>query len=683
MLLKKLIIENIRSYEKQEIVFPKGSILLSGDIGSGKTTILLAIEFALFGLEPGQKGTSILRNGKDDARVVIEFVLEDKEIVIERTLNRGKKSITQDYCAITIDNEKFEGSVTEIKNKVLTLLNYPQEFAKKTNLLYKFTVYTPQEEMKQIILEPGDIRLNTLRHVFGIDKYKRIEENTNLLSAKLREKIRINEGMTFSLDKDKENLEKKKTDLNLMRESLLIASMEYEKAIEFRLKKEQDIKDIQEKIDEKRALETEKAKSDILIHEKDQQIKTLQNVIKGLNLQIEESKKISFKEEDYKSINERIDFQQKKEDEMQKEYIQIIGKINSEMSRKREIESLKNKISAIQKCPTCLQEVSDQYKRNIFTKTDEEIQTTQKNINDLALRKNQLTEQLDFVKKTKEDFKKRKSELELLKIKLETLREKETRIKETEKQISSIQKDLDILLKHIKSIETSISEYSKNELIYEQKNKELQQAKLKENQGAIKNAEINKEIQFLETQIKEKKEEIDKKQELKTKTEKIRELEYWISEKFINLVLFTEKQVMLTLKEEFSKLFSKWFSMLVSDSLNAKLDDDFSPVIEHQDYELDYSFLSGGERTAIALAYRLSLNQVINSLLSNIRTRNLVILDEPTDGFSSTQLERMKEVFEQLNTEQLILVSHEQKMEDFVDSIIRFTKEDGITNVED
>lgn len=681
MLLKKLLVENIRSYEKQEIVFPAGAILLSGDIGSGKTTILLAIEFALFGLEPGQKGTSLLRNGKDEAKVRIEFELEGKEIIIERTLNRGKKSITQDYCSISIDNEKFEGSVTEIKNKVLNLLNYPQEFAKKTNLLYKFTVYTPQEEMKQIILEPGDIRLNTLRHVFGIDKYKRIEENTNLLSSKLREKIRINEGMIFTLDKDKETLEKKKSDLILMRDNQKIAAVEYEKAIEFRTSKEQDIKDIQEKIDEKRTLENEKAKSDILIHEKDQQIKTLQNVIKGLKLQIEESKKISFNEDEFKALDERIDFQQKKEDEMQKEYIQIIGKINSEMSRKKDTENLKNKISALQKCPTCLQEVSDQYKRNIFTKTDDEIQNTQKNINDLALRKNQITEQLDSVKKTKEEFKKRKSELELLKIKLENLREKENRILETEKQILSIQKDLDILLKHIKTIEVSIVEYSKNEQIYEQKNKELLQAKAKENQAAIKNAEINKEIQFLEQQIKEKKEEINKKEELKKKTERIRELEYWISEKFISLILFTEKQVMLTLKEEFSKLFSKWFSMLVSDSLNAKLDDDFSPVIEYSDYELDYSFLSGGERTAIALAYRLSLNQVINSLLSNIKTRNLVILDEPTDGFSSSQLERMKEVFDQLNTEQLILVSHEQKMEDFVDSIIRFTKENGITEV--
>ncbi|MEK6952945.1 MAG: SMC family ATPase, partial [Nanoarchaeota archaeon] len=102
---------------------------------------------------------------------------------------------------------------------------------------------------------------------------------------------------------------------------------------------------------------------------------------------------------------------------------------------------------------------------------------------------------------------------------------------------------------------------------------------------------------------------------------------------------------------------------------------------EQQDYELDYSFLSGGERTAIALSYRLALNQVINSILSNINTSDIVILDEPTDGFSSQQLDKMKEVLEQLNIKQLILVSHEQKMEDFVENIIRVRKEGGVSKI--
>ena len=31
--------------------------------------------------------------------------------------------------------------------------------------------------MKEIILEDPEVRINTLRHIFGIDKYKHILEN--------------------------------------------------------------------------------------------------------------------------------------------------------------------------------------------------------------------------------------------------------------------------------------------------------------------------------------------------------------------------------------------------------------------------------------------------------------------------------------------------------------------------
>jgi len=174
MILKKLTIKNIRSYKDAEVTFPAGSILLTGDIGSGKTSILMAIEFALFGLQPSQRGNSLLRSNEQEAYVKLEFEIDDKQIIIERKLKQTSKGITQGEAIITTNGERFEGGITEIKNRVLQLLNYPEEFARKTNDLYKFTVYTPQEEMKQIILESNETRLNTLRHVFGIDKYKRI-----------------------------------------------------------------------------------------------------------------------------------------------------------------------------------------------------------------------------------------------------------------------------------------------------------------------------------------------------------------------------------------------------------------------------------------------------------------------------------------------------------------------------
>ena len=176
-------------------------------------------------------------------------------------------------------------------------------------------------------------------------------------------------------------------------------------------------------------------------------------------------------------------------------------------------------------------------------------------------------------------------------------------------------------------------------------------------------------------------EEITRKEKNQEQVEKMRGLQNWIETKFLNLINLTEKNVLVKLRSEFSQVFSEWFSILVSNELRVKINEDFTPVIINQDYEIDYDFLSGGERTAVALAYRLSLNQVLNSLVSQIKTKGVMILDEPTDGFSTEQIDKMRDLFEQLKTEQLILVSHEQKIEGFVDHIIKIHK-DGESAIE-
>src|SRR3990167_4914962 len=107
MKLKKLVLENIRSYVRGEINFPEGSTLLAGDIGSGKTSVLLAIEYSLFGLQPGQRGSSLLRNGADSGFTSLEFEIEGKNITIERRLRRSSKSVTNESASIKIDQEKI------------------------------------------------------------------------------------------------------------------------------------------------------------------------------------------------------------------------------------------------------------------------------------------------------------------------------------------------------------------------------------------------------------------------------------------------------------------------------------------------------------------------------------------------------------------------------------------------
>ena len=86
--------------------------------------------------------------------------------------------------------------------------------------------------------------------------------------------------------------------------------------------------------------------------------------------------------------------------------------------------------------------------------------------------------------------------------------------------------------------------------------------------------------------------------------------------------------------------------------------------------------LSGGEKTSISLAYRLALNKVINDCIENIKTKDLLILDEPTDGFSSEQLDTLRDVLDIIKISQIIIVSHEPKIESYVNYVMRVQKID-------
>ena len=58
-----------------------------------------------------------------------------------------------------------------------------------------------------------------------------------------------------------------------------------------------------------------------------------------------------------------------------------------------------------------------------------------------------------------------------------------------------------------------------------------------------------------------------------------------------------------------------------------------------------------------------------------------MILDEPTDGFSSEQLDKIRDVLNELALEQIIIVSHERKIESFVDHVIQVRKEEHVSSV--
>ena len=681
MQIKKIILKNIRSYDHEEIELPDGSTLLCGDIGSGKTSILLAIEFALFGLQPGQRGSGLLKNGKDNGGATIEFEVSNKQIIIERTLKRSK-TISQDYCSISIDGEKKEISVTELKNLVLDLLNYPKEFSKKQNILYKFTVYTPQEEMKQIILEDAKVRMNTLRHVFGIDKYKRILENALIVTSKLREERRVKEALTLTLEDDKLNIVQKEDELETKGYSLESIEKELFIKQEARRKVQEEKDKIIEKTEEKRKYEQEIEKTRIFISSKNESIISNQSTMSQLKTQIESLSSMVFDKSQIVDLENHLNINKKEREKLSEKNLQISSEMASLKMKIEESKKLEQKISNLEVCPTCLQEIDALYRANVLNKTHNEISYAFNKIQDIEIDKKQLLEKIQKIDLDMSEIQKKIYDLNLLKIKLESIKEKQSRLEDLKNINEMLEKDVSLLKTQIESLRSKSFELAKYDIILEKKQKELDQALKEEKIIEIKSAELKKEIELFTRQIEELKEKTKSTEEIKKQLDYLINLEEWLSKKFIPVISNIERNVMVHLKAEFSKLLSEWFSMLVSDNFNILLDDEFTPVVEQHDYEIDYNYLSGGERTAIALAYRLALNQIINSLLSKIKTKDLVILDEPTDGFSEQQLDKMRGVLDQLNVKQLIIVSHEQKIEGFVENVIKLKKENGISKKE-
>lgn len=686
MRLNSIRLENIRSYTNHEINFPEGSVLLSGDIGSGKSTILLAIEFALFGIRAKQlSGNSLLRNGKNTGSVELRFDIDNKDIIIKRSLKRSKDNVKQETGYIITDGTKKEATPVELKTDILNLLGYPKELITKSkNFVYRYTVYTPQEEMKQILTEEEDARLDTLRRVFGIDRYKRIKENSMIVIRDIKEKRKEYEGKISDLQEKKQlKQEKEKRILEFDDKINVLIPRLNEIISKISIKKESVIKtekDIQEQNKIKRELEVAEANLRNKVEQRErnkQQIEFLERQIKVLRGETTGKSLTDFErlQEEKHLIEEQFIIQENRLNELDLRIRELSVKKKSSIDTKNKIVNLDN-------CPMCEQYVSIEHKRAISTREDNDIEKYDNKIAEYNGMTQETKQNLQKIDMQLEGIKKKEQEFHEAKIKLKNIDEKEKTKDELIIQQDSIKKDIGSINIKKMELQQKISKFTTIEEDYKQLRQELDLLSREERKIEIEKTGLEKEKQLLKSNIDEIEKEIVKKLKIKERLNYIYEMQNWIETGFINLMNTIEKQVMYKVYNQFNELFEKWFKMLIDDeTINARLDDKFTPIIEQNGYETAVDNLSGGEKTSVALAYRLALNKVVNELMEGIKTKDLIILDEPTDGFSTEQLDKVRDVLDELCIDQTIIVSHESKIESFVDNVIRINKNEHVSEI--
>ncbi len=190
--------------DKVEIDFEKlgenGVFLITGDTGSGKTTIFDAISFALFGSASGsRRENNTFRSDfvSDNVKtyVVLEFIHKDVFYTVERVprymrkklRGEGKTTVGGD-ASLTYGDKVFTGDKI-VTDKCVEILGISASQFKQISMI-------AQGEFMELLLAKPQDRATIFRHIFDTGMYKDISDR---LKNKYLEKKREYEDIKFSL----------------------------------------------------------------------------------------------------------------------------------------------------------------------------------------------------------------------------------------------------------------------------------------------------------------------------------------------------------------------------------------------------------------------------------------------------------------------------------------------------
>ncbi len=672
MILKRLTLQNIRSYRSNTIEFPLGISLFEGDIGSGKSTILMAIEFALFGLGSYQGG-SLLKTDASKGAVSLLFSVNGDDYSIERTLERKKGGVQQGKGHIRGPQGTMHLSPSELKEKILEILGFNEPPNPKAgSVIYRYAIFTPQEEMKEILIKKADERLQTLRKALHLEDYQIARDNSEVLAAYLKTK-------SGNLKAFASDIEDKRNTLQLVEGQITDDIKALERKITVERQLQDDLNGLNKRLEGLQAEKEALIKFGAFVPQLQKQIVDKQRERDSIKVDCDDATKR------LKPLEEQINQRQTSKrptDKTPSELAEELKGLKLEYANfEKNAHAVESKLHNYERvlndriCPICDREADPlEFHEKIAVETLEKekidekvtayhlaITTTERLLQDLNEYNHSQEILQGLVKQAAMLQEKRESNSNKLQQLSTEVHELTGRLKEAQDEGINLK----AVSEKLRTLESETNEVD----------------------GKLKS--IGKEISELEAALRLRKQmKEDLKREIETKQNKINkanlleEYTIWLKNYFAPTLENIEKHVMITFQQEFNQLFQQWFGLLVEDpTKEARIDEAFTPIIEQDGYEHDVQYLSGGEKTSIALAYRLALNMIVRKESTSMQS-NLLILDEPTDGFSREQLLKVREILEEVACPQVIIVSHEKELESFADQIFRVSKEQGVSTIE-
>jgi len=162
-------LENIRSHVKSTVPFARGFNCLVGGLGCGKSSILYAIDFALFGDPLGRSYNYLLREGADSGKVTLQFVQNGKGYKVLRGLKRRGKGIGQDFDELKL----FQGENLIASVKADAVAEQLEAITGLDKELFREIVWVRQEHLKELLDARPRERQKRLDELFGLSERRR------------------------------------------------------------------------------------------------------------------------------------------------------------------------------------------------------------------------------------------------------------------------------------------------------------------------------------------------------------------------------------------------------------------------------------------------------------------------------------------------------------------------------
>ena len=675
-MINSIELGNFLSHSDTKLEFYDGVTVFVGNNGAGKSSIIDAITFALFGKHSRKTNKSLIKRGTTQGFAKINFTINGKELQAERKIDvKGglaaqfsEKSNGEWLQIAAGERKQFGESMTHEVEKKIGL-----EFEK-----LKIASIVQQGELNSIIkAKPKEFK-ELLNAIIGIDKLDVASEAMKLVNKNFREKIRQDIGY------DDTHIEILNLDLEKYHNELEKSKPLKGKLSSKREKSEKELLVLREK------LESETPKLDKL-KQLELRKKELREYAKEAILEIKNE--IEEKERkildckgcfEYVGLAKGLQIKLEKEEFAIKDSLKRLQKLTNLKASLVEKQSLASKLKLKDnKCPVCDSKVSklnplfqEEHLKQELEKNEDVITTLQKDIKLFEKNRFEFSEKLQKAKESQATLRAHsiKDQADLKKIQKD-IEDKKVNVKKVPLIISTgnlvevaqLDSHSKMLFENISQLELETKGFAEVNFVnlkesISEKQDEL--SRIDQEIGAIteKISEAEQQIKFLKKAISEVKVVRDYVEELDTIQTNIFNRDGAVATSLRSWALNT---ISVKASEYLALLNTKIQRIFLSEKIRDVVISCYS-----RNEVLEIESLSGGEQVSVALALRLGMANLLGA--SHL---NLIILDEPTTHLDAERRKSLVAVLSQLSNitnvgapMQFIIITHDSEI--FEDSTV-------------